>query len=262
MEGQGKAHGRIPELSVVVPAYNEELRITATLNRIGEFLEKNVESPEIIIVDDGSSDNTVSVVNDYVERVPFARLIKQEKNRGKGAAVRAGVLESERSLILFSDADLSTPIEDFVLLHEAMDGGIPIAVGSRGMKESRLEIRQPWYREMMGKIFNKIVCLVLPLSLQDTQCGFKLFVGSVAKSLFGALQTEGFAFDVEIIYRAHLAGLGIAEVPVTWRNDEGSRVRAIRDSAHMLAQLIAIRFQVQADKKAGRLLYVASEKSP
>ena len=112
------------------------------------------------------------------------------------------------------------------------------------------------------KIFNKIVCLVLPLSLQDTQCGFKLFAGSTAKALFGALRTEGFAFDVEIIYRAHLAHMAIAEVPVTWRNDEGSRVRAIRDSAHMLVQLIAIRFQVQSDKKAGRLLDTDSEKSP
>ena len=262
MEGQGTAPQKIPELCVVVPAYNEEARVTATLKRICAFLDEHIENPELIVVDDGSSDSTVKVVQSFIEGIRYARVIQQDRNRGKGAAVRSGVMESSRNLVLFSDADLSTPIEDFLLLHTAIQSGTKIAVGSRGMKESRLEIRQPWYREMMGRIFNKIVRLVLPLSLHDTQCGFKLFCAREAKALFGALRTEGFAFDVEIIFRAHLAGIEVAEIPVTWRNDEGTRVRAIQDSAHMFAQLLAIRVQVLGDKKAGCLLKAQTEEDP
>ena len=259
MEGKSTRAQTIPELSVVVPAYNEEARITATLEKICAFMDASIERPELIIVDDGSSDQTVRVVERFIEKIPYARIIEQGVNRGKGAAVRAGVLDSSRELVLFSDADLSTPIEDFLLLYDAIQQGPRVAVGSRGMKESRLEIRQPWYREMMGRIFNKIVRFVLPLTLQDTQCGFKLFALKEAKALFGALKTEGFAFDVELIYRAHLGGIQIAEIPVTWRNDEASRVRAIQDSAHMFAQLLSIRVQVLKDKKAGCLLNATTE---
>ena len=217
-------------------------------------METNVEDGELIFVDDGSTDGTVAVVEACLEKNQALRIVKLGKNQGKGAAVRAGVLAAKGSLILFSDADLSTPVAEVHLLHDALHAGVPIAIGSRGMSESRLEKRQAFYREMMGRTFNQIVRLLLTLPIQDTQCGFKLFRRKEARQLFGALRTQGFAFDVELLYRARTAGFGIAEVPVTWRNDERSHVRPIRDSIGMFREIVGIRKMVGSDQERGSLL--------
>jgi dolichyl-phosphate beta-glucosyltransferase len=252
----------LPRLSVVVPAYNEEQRVEATLRRIGAWLSEHSADPEIIVVDDGSSDGTAAAVTSVGEEIPFVRLLPLGRNRGKGAAVRAGVLDARGELVLFSDADLSTPIEDAELLLGELGPSTPVAIGSRGLKSSRLEKRQPLHREMMGRVFNRIVRLMMPLRIRDTQCGFKLFRRAEARRLFGALQTEGFAFDVEVLLRAFLAGFGVAEVPITWRNDDRSRVRPGIDSARMLKELLLIRMSVARDRRAGRLLAPQREETP
>ena len=244
----------LPRISVVVPAYNEEHRVGATLRRIGEWLSERCDDPEVLVVDDGSTDDTAGAVAGAARDMPFVRLLPLGCNQGKGAAVRAGMLAARGELILFSDADLSTPIEDAELLLAALDESTPVAIGSRGLRASRLEKRQPIHRETMGRVFNLIVRLLMPLRIRDTQCGFKLFRRAEARRLFGALRTDGFAFDVEVILRAVLAGFGVAEVPITWRNDERSRVRPGVDSARMLKELVTIRLSVARDRRAGKLL--------
>lgn len=243
-----------PRLSIIVPAYNEEARIGATLVRMGSFIEEQGLDAEILVVDDGSRDQTCAVVRNEGARNPRIRLIAQSKNQGKGAAVKAGMLEASGELLLFSDADLSTPIEDVLLLIDQINGETPIAIGSRGLKESNLEKRQPFYREMMGRTFNRIVRTVLGIKIRDTQCGFKLFRRKEGLALFGAQRTQGFAFDVEILFRARLADYGVAEVPVTWRNDERSTVHPIRDAARMFGEVLTIRKMVKKDQKNGLLI--------
>jgi dolichyl-phosphate beta-glucosyltransferase len=245
---------QLASLSIIIPGYNEESRIGPTLDKVAEFMDDFVDDPELIFVDDGSTDGTIGVVEERGTRIPYLRVVALGKNQGKGAAVREGMLAAKGALILFSDADLSTPVSEVHLLHEALHEGVPIAIGSRGMSESRLEKRQAFYREMMGRTFNQIVRLLLTLPIRDTQCGFKLFRRREARLLFGALRTQGFAFDVELLYRARTAGFGIAEVPVTWRNDERSHVRPIRDSARMFREIMGIRKMVGKDQERGALL--------
>ena len=246
---QSPSDAALPRLSVVVPAYNEELRVEATLRRVGDWLTEHTSDPEVLVVDDGSTDGTVEAVAAVIEDLPFVRLIALDRNQGKGAAVRAGMLAARGDLILFSDADLSTPIEDAALLLAALDPSTPVAIGSRGLRSSRLEKRQPIHRETMGRVFNLIVRLLMPLRFRDTQCGFKLFRRAEARRLFGALRTDGFAFDV------------VAEVPITWRNDERSRVRPGVDSARMLKELVTIRLNVARDRRAGGLLANENEET-
>ncbi len=247
----------IASLSVVIPAYQEAARIAPTLARVAEFLEENVANPQILVVDDGSKDDTVAVVRRCAEQIPFLEVLPLGKNRGKGGAVKAGMLAATGDLLLFSDADLSTPIEELLLLVPAIGPGHAVAIGSRALDPSKLEVRQPLHRETMGKIFNWIVRNTLGVDIHDTQCGFKLFTRDAARSLFLALRTEGFAFDVEILYRAHLAGLGVAEIPVRWRNDERSTVHPLRDAARMFMQVLQIGRMVRADAAQGRLLHPA-----
>lgn len=243
-----------PALSVVIPAYNEAARITATLDRVVAWLAAEGLAAEIVVVDDGSADATAEVVEAHAAAHPTVRLVQLQANRGKGGAVRAGVEAARGAWILISDADLSTPIEDLRLLQAAAGDDVPVVIGSRGMKESNLVKRQPIYREMMGRIFNQIVRAAVHLDLHDTQCGFKLLRADVARRVFGALATDGFAFDVEILCRAHQAGFRIVEVPVTWANDERSTVRPIRDASRMFLEVLAIRRRVAADRRAGRLV--------
>lgn len=225
-----------PEVSIVVPAYNESARIGPTLARIAEYFEEIRVSCEIVVVDDGSNDETAAVA-----RARGARIVALESNRGKGAAVRAGVLASRGAAILFTDADLSTPIEQFRSFREKLAEGYDVVIGSRAIAGSKLEVRQPWYRETMGKCFNWILRKVLPLELRDSQCGFKLFRAAPARRLFAAARIDGFAFDAEILFLAARFGYRVAEIPVPWFNSLPSRVDPLGHSVEMLRDLLRIR---------------------
>ncbi|MFA5644889.1 MAG: dolichyl-phosphate beta-glucosyltransferase [Candidatus Ratteibacteria bacterium] len=230
------------DISIVVPAYNEEKRIIPTLNEISAYFKARKKNFEIIVVNDGSSDNTQQIIERFCRENRETILLSLEKNSGKGAAVKAGVLHAHGALILFSDSDLSTPIKEFEKLEYALTVGADIAIGSRRMKESIIPVPQPWHRRIAGSLFPLFVRLIALPSFYDTQCGFKLFRASAAKNIFSQLTIEGFAFDVEILKIALCQGWKIREVPITWRNAPGSSVKLIRDSFIMTRDLIKIGF--------------------
>ncbi|MEM7048248.1 MAG: dolichyl-phosphate beta-glucosyltransferase [Acidobacteriota bacterium] len=227
-------------LSVVIPAFNEAERLGPTLERIASYLEEGSGSWEILVVDDGSRDATVAVAEAAGDGV---RVLRQPENRGKGAALRRGVGESRGDRVLLCDADLSTPIEDLARLIPAVDAGAALAMGSRAVSGSRIEQRQPLYRELMGKTFNGLIRLFGVRGFRDTQCGFKLLDGAVARQLFEQLKTDGFAFDVELVWLALRAGHEVVEVGVRWSNSADSRVHPILDSSRMLRDILRMRWR-------------------
>jgi dolichyl-phosphate beta-glucosyltransferase len=229
------------EISIVIPAYNEEKRIGKTLKKVYEyFKEKKIEF-EIIVVDDGSNDKTVEIVEKFSFDKKEIRILKHEKNMGKGAAVKTGILNAKGELILFTDADLSTPIEEFKKLKKEIENGYDIAIGSRGLKDSKIVIPQPFYRRIIGKIFPFLVRLIVINDFKDTQCGFKLFKKEAGKKIFSQLKTDGFAFDVEVLARGKKENFKIAEVPVVWINSPYSSVKIFKDSFKMFISLLKIR---------------------
>jgi len=209
-------------LSVVIPAWNEEQRLPGTLRRILDFLRPRGAGFEVVVADDGSSDATASVVEKLAH--PSVRVLRGATNRGKGHAVRTGMLSARGKHRLMTDADLSTPIEDLKHLEDALAGGADVAIGSRALAASRVEVRQSAFREGMGRTFNLGVRALLLRDLRDTQCGFKLFTAEAAEAAFSATRLDGFCFDVEALVAARRRGFRIAEVPVTWRNDTATRV--------------------------------------
>ena len=225
----------------MVPCYDEESRLPGSLERIRRFLEARGSRFELILVDDGSSDGTAAVIRRAEGEHAFVRGVLLSPNRGKGRALAEGVKVSRGELVLLSDADLSTPIDELTKLEDAIARGADIAVGSRAAPGAR-EVDQPFHRRAMGKAFNRMVQVLLLWGISDTQCGFKLFRGPVAQGLFDGLETDGFAFDVEVLHRARRAGYVIREVPVRWINSGASKVAPIRDSAAMLRDLLRIRF--------------------
>jgi dolichyl-phosphate beta-glucosyltransferase len=238
---RGPQDGSSPYLSVVVPAYNEEARLGKSLPAIYEYLERTYPSFELIVVDDGSSDGTARVVQDFASGRPGVELVSYRPNRGKGNAVRAGVMRARGDLVLFSDADLATPIEEVELLLDRLTPEARVAIGSRAVKGSKLVERQPWYRELAGRTLNLMVQVMAVPGVRDTQCGFKLFPRDVARDLFGRVAEEGFSFDIEVLHLAQRLGYGIAEVPVRWSHQEGSKVRLLRDSCRMFVALTRVR---------------------
>ena len=228
-------------LSVVIPAYNEARRLPATLTEITAYLTDHRRwlPAEIIIVDDGSSDRTRSVATaaEVGEGVSVICL-SHDHNRGKGAAVRTGFATARGELILLSDADLATPISELDRLAEALAGGL--AVGSRAVDRSRIERRQPFYRDLMGRGFNLAVRALAVRGIRDTQCGFKLFEGNLGRALAAVQRIDGFAYDVELIARARRSGYVVCEVPVRWRHVEESRVQPVVHSASMFLDLLRI----------------------
>ncbi|MDI6845511.1 MAG: glycosyltransferase family 2 protein [Candidatus Saccharicenans sp.] len=230
-----------PYLSIVIPAFNEEKRIGFTLFLIKDYLESRKIEAEVILVDDGSQDRTAGVAREVMADYPRFRLIQLPVNRGKGAAVRTGMLEASGELILFTDADLSTPIEEMEKLLPLAREGYEVVIGSRALPGSEIKKRQGWLRERMGKFFNLLVRLLVLGGFRDTQCGFKLFRREAARNVFSRLQTDGFAFDVEALVLALSAGYRVAEVPVVWINHPESRVRLFRSSLKMFCELLKIR---------------------
>lgn len=228
------------ELSVVIPCFNEEERLGATLERIVGYLDQREGAYEVLVVDDGSRDGTVSVAERLCyERV---RILRHGENRGKGAAVRTGVLASVGEWVLITDADLSTPIEDLERL-QGRSSTADIVLGSRAVSESRIVRHQPLYRELMGKTFNAIIRGIGLVGLHDTQCGFKLFRGAIAREIFARSRVDHFAFDVEVLWLAQKAGYRVVEEGVTWENSPDSRVSPLGDAWRMLLDVLALRFR-------------------
>jgi dolichyl-phosphate beta-glucosyltransferase len=240
-----------PEISIVIPAFNEALRLPATLDRVEQFLETSRLSAEVIVVDDGSRDATAELVRQRATTWAELRLVVSDRNAGKGAAVRLGMAQAQGRYRIFSDADLSVPIDDLEKLLRPLRGGAGVAIASRGLKDSQVELHQPWYRETMGKIFNRLVRVFVLGGVHDTQCGFKAFTAEVADRVFPALQTRGFGFDVEVLYRAQRAGYQIVEVPTRWINSPQSRVDPIRHSTMMFLELLAIPGRVRKHPTKG-----------
>jgi dolichyl-phosphate beta-glucosyltransferase len=240
-----------PEISIVIPAFNEALRLPTTLDRVQRYLATAGLTAEVIVVDDGSRDDTAEVVQRYAQRWPQLKLVAAERNAGKGAAVRLGMAAARGHYRVFSDADLSVPIDDVEKLLRPLHAGAGVAIASRGLRDSQVELHQPWYRETMGKIFNRLVRIFVLGGVHDTQCGFKAFTGEVADRVFPVLQTRGFGFDVELLYRAQHAGYKIVEVPTRWINSPQSRVHPIRHSAAMFLELLAIPDRVRKHPTPG-----------
>jgi glycosyltransferase involved in cell wall biosynthesis len=231
-------------LSVVIPAYNEARRIGATLEQVTAWLAARGGDSEVVVVDDGSRDATPLVVEQVAARSKVkVRLVRSAHNRGKGASVRLGVEAAAQPVVLFSDADLSTPIEEAAELLARLAAGNAIAIGSRAAAGARIEVRQAWYRELMGKTFNLLVRALIGIRFRDTQCGFKAFEREAARRIFRAGRVTGFGFDVEVLFLARRFGYRVAEVPVVWRNSPHSRVNPVTDSARMALDLLLIRWR-------------------
>jgi dolichyl-phosphate beta-glucosyltransferase len=228
-------------ISIVIPAYNESGRILPTLVRIDEYCKTHFERYEIIVVNDGSSDDTAAVMSEAGRKIPAVRYAAYEENRGKGYAIRSGVAMSKGDLILISDADLSTPVEEVEKLLVFHDAGYDIIIGSRAVEGSRIEVKQPFWRIFMGKVFNRIVKFLIMEDFKDTQCGFKLFSGTRARTLFSTAMIDRFAYDVEILYLGRKAGYKIKEVPIRWINSPDSRVNPFKDALQMLKDIIRMR---------------------
>jgi dolichyl-phosphate beta-glucosyltransferase len=232
-----------PELSVVVPSYNEEERLPSSIEKIEAYFAAGPISYELILVDDGSSDGTRRVQEAAAARNPAVRLEALKRNRGKGRALAQGVAVAKGAEILVTDADLSTPIDELEKLRSALHAGAGVAIGSRALRGSRVEIAQPIYRVAMGKVFNLLVQAVLLPGIWDTQCGFKLFRADVAHEVFAGLTTDGFGYDPEVLYHAKKRGVKITEVPVVWRNSAPTKVMPFKSSLDMFKHVIRIRLR-------------------
>ena len=236
-----------PRLTVVVPAFNEAARLGRGLRKILDYLNRHERNAELIVVDDGSDDDTASVAEASLAGSGGvdARVIRYEQNRGKGHAVRTGLLAARAEIALFSDADLSTPItETPKLVDPIRQGSCDLAFGSRALDRRLIGVHQPWRREQGGRVFNLIVRLATGLPFWDTQCGFKSFRLSVCRPLIEAGQIDRFGFDVELIYLAYLARLRLREIPVRWDHDPASKVAVLRDSFRMVDKVRRIRSEV------------------
>src|ERR1700687_1812482 len=229
-----------PKLSVVIPCYNEEQRLPRTIEQVERYLDRRGDY-ELILVDDGSRDGTRQVMDEAAARHKAVRVEVLPANRGKGRALAEGVKVSLGEEVLVTDADLSTPIDELEKLESALAAGAGVAIGSRAVKGSRVELAQPFYRVLMGKAFNLIVQAVLLPGIWDTQCGFKLFRGDIAREVFAGLTTDGFGYDPEVLYLAKKKGVRIAEVPVVWRNSAPTKVMPIRSSVDMFRHVVNVR---------------------
>lgn len=229
----------LTQISVVIPAYNEEKRIEKTLRKVIEYCKKKFARYEIIVVDDCSDDNTRKIALKYKKE--NVRILKNNINKGKGYSVKRGILEARYDLVLFSDADLATPIEELSKFLEYTGKGHDIVIASRNLKESKIKIEQPFYRQLMGRTFPLLVELLVLRGFKDTQCGFKLFKTAIAKKIVSRQTINGFSFDVELLFIAKKLKLKIKELPVVWIDQKGSKVSPFKDSFRMLADIMRIR---------------------
>ncbi len=234
-----------PELSIVIPAFNEERRLPRAFERIREYFSNRpggLDEIEVVVVDDGSTDATARIANEWAATLPQWRVISNGTNRGKGYSVRHGMLAARGRIALFTDADLSSPIEECEKLLAAIAAGYDFAIGSRAIDRSLIAVRQSRHRELAGIIFNKFVRAFTGLPFHDTQCGFKAFVREPSRIVFEQQRIEGFGFDPEILFLAKRHGLRGVEIPVRWAHDPATKVHVLRDSIRMFGELIVIRW--------------------
>lgn len=226
------------KLSIVIPAYNEEQRIGKSLNLALDYIKENNLDCEIIIVDDGSTDQTVSICKNLDSEI---KIIQQKQNMGKGAAVRTGMLAASGDIVLFTDADFSTPIYEIKKVLKSFENGNLVCIGNRALDYSMIKEHQPFYREFMGKSFNKLVQLLVIKGVSDTQCGFKAFSNKAAKQIFNQAKINGFGFDVEILFLTKKFGYHIDQISVEWYHDDRSKVDPIKDAFRMFRDLLKVK---------------------
>jgi dolichyl-phosphate beta-glucosyltransferase len=241
MEGFSVSMSAVPELSIVIPAFNEEARLPASLAKISEYICGNKRATEVIVVDDGSRDRTSAVARSFEKDIRHLRLISNGDNRGKGFSVRRGMMEAQGKLVLFTDADLSAPIEEAEKLLAALLEN-DVAIGSRAMNRKLISVRQSVFREYAGMLFNLIVRIVLRLPFVDTQCGFKAFRREPCRIIFEQQRIERFGFDPELLYLARHHGLRSVEIPVRWGHSADTKVSMLRDSIRMFLDVFLIRW--------------------
>jgi glycosyltransferase involved in cell wall biosynthesis len=245
---------RFPKYSIVIPAFNESARIPATLQSVVGCMRQHDWSAEVIVVNDGSTDATAEVVRSFAATAPEVRLVENPGNRGKGYSVRSGMLQAQGEVAMFTDSDLSAPIEEAERLFAAIDAGADIAIGSRWLEKGRQTHRQPFYRQFFGRCFNAVTRVVMGLHFADTQCGFKAFTRAAAQTVFQLQTIEGWGFDPEILFIAVKRGCRVVEVPVSWAHDERTRMSYLRDGIRMLEEIAIIRCNAlrgRYGKKAG-----------
>jgi len=228
--------------SIVIPAYNEAIRIEATLDRVLAYVYAQKWNAEILVVDDGSQDATREIILRYAAAHPMLRLVENPGNRGKGFSVRNGVLHSKGELIVFTDADLASPIEESAKLLAALEGGADVAIGSRWLDTSLQTRRQPFYRRVLGRIFNLALRVILGMNFKDTQCGFKAFKRTAAQAVFPLQIIERWGFDPEIVFLAQRLGFRVEEVAVKWAHQENTKINPIKDGLRMFTELLTIRW--------------------
>jgi len=240
------------QYSIVIPAYNESRRIVPTLNKVLTYLAEQGWDAELIVVNDGSRDDTAGIVRRFVEKNSMMKLVENPGNRGKGYSVRAGMLNAGGDVVLFSDADLSSPIEEAAKLFQAIANGADVAIGSRWMKTELQTERQPLYRQLFGRLFNVMLRVVLGLKYKDTQCGFKAFTSRAARAVFPLQTIERWSFDPELIFLAQKQGFKVVEVPVQWAHDEKTTISPLRDGTRMFFEVLKIRWNAMTGKYAPR----------
>jgi glycosyltransferase involved in cell wall biosynthesis len=231
-----------PTYSIVIPAFNEESRITRGLDGVLSFIAERGWSAEIIVVNDGSRDLTADIVRDYARLHPNVRLLENPGNRGKGYSVRNGVLHSSGDLVLFTDADLSSPIAESVKLFAAIEAGADVAIGSRWIRPETMTERQPIFRQIAGRLYNIVNRVLLRLPYRDTQCGLKAFTKKAAHDAFSRQKIERWGFDPEVLFIARKCGYRIAEVPVSWAHDDRSKINPLLDGIRMFGEVLRIRW--------------------
>lgn len=237
-----------PDYSIVLPAYNEAVRIGVTIDSILAYIRQRGWNAEIIVVNDGSTDDTATIVRSHAQNNPALRLVENPGNRGKGYSVRNGVLRARGEVILFSDADLSSPIAEAEKLFCAISQGADIAIGSRWLKTELQLQRQPLHRQLFGRIFNLALRVILGLQFKDTQCGFKAFTRRAAEAIFPLQQIERWGFDPELLYLAEKFGFRVEEVPVAWSHRDGTRIQPLRDGIRMFLEMLKIRWNSLSGK--------------
>jgi dolichyl-phosphate beta-glucosyltransferase len=250
-----------PQFSIVIPAYNEGARLSDSLRKVLTYVHAQVWDAEVVIVNDGSRDNTAEIVRDFAAKDPIVRLVENPGNRGKGYSVRNGMLNASGEILIFSDADLSSPIEESSKLIQALQNGADIAIGSRWLRAETQIQRQPLHRQIFGRIFNLLLRLTLGLHFKDTQCGFKAFKRPAAQAIFPLQKIERWGFDPEILFLARKLGFTVKEVPVLWGHSGGTRINPIVDGFRMFTEMLRVRWYSLAGKYASPIPRAAHAKT-